>query len=67
MPIAVSASRTSSSLNGLMMAITIFIWFPILVVRGKSRLRGTGGKQTQIHPTLETKQSNAVPDSKKSG
>jgi hypothetical protein len=34
MPKPVNASRTSSSLNGLMMAITIFIWFPILVVRG---------------------------------
>ena len=33
MPTAVSASRTSSSLNGLMIAITIFIRFHPLLLR----------------------------------
>jgi hypothetical protein len=42
-PRSVSAERTSSSLNGLMMAVTSFMWFPLSLapqaqVRAKTAL-----------------------------
>ena len=52
--------RTSSSLNGLMMAITIFIWFPILFVRGHAASHDWRPARAET-PVLPKKESKAVP------
>jgi hypothetical protein len=51
-------------LNGLMMAITIFIWFPILVVRGHAASPDRS-PNTRWFTRLSQGQSNAVPVSEK--
>ncbi|WP_322990547.1 hypothetical protein, partial [Hoeflea sp.] len=53
------------SLNGLMMAITIFIWFPILVVTACTASENRVDGKRQRTP-LEGRHSSAVPVWKKS-
>jgi hypothetical protein len=56
MPMLVKASRTSSSLNGLMMAITIFIARSIPLLSAPSRRRSSAnhpGSCAWFRPPLE--------------